>query len=321
MSNTAVTIRRNEQVSANLVRMAEHRELVLSNEVVQGGLNDVEFKVAHAAIMTGELSRRPIKAISDKELANEISDTLGFIIRDLGIKNWNGDDAAYDASRFKKLLRGYYGHLTYKEVELSFELLSVGKLDDYLPKDKSGKADKNHYQSFSVEFVTKVLNAFSTYKQKVWSKANSLLPERAESLSEEAIKEANDAFINSIYLEFDRYKNQVKEASKIKGGIVEPPKFPADFMVVEQLIKAGLLDGEPEITEADKRLAMVSFLSNSFKSTYEKKVVKTQWNEEKDSHYLKGYYPLHARKRSIRKVFDRLIKQKKDIRDFVKNTQ
>ena len=57
----------------------------------------------------------------------------------------------------------------------AFEMLSIGELDEFLPKNQ-GQPDKNHYQSFSVEFITRILKAFISLKSRTNIEVKKLLP-------------------------------------------------------------------------------------------------------------------------------------------------
>ena len=58
------------------------------------------------------------------------------------------------------MLVKYYSYLTLSDIMTAFELLAVGELNDYLPRNSSGNADNGHYQQFNANYFGKVLNAF-----------------------------------------------------------------------------------------------------------------------------------------------------------------
>ncbi len=268
MSN--IVLREKTEISENLIKNSERKFIVLSNEIVQKGLSEIECSVANASIIGDGLlnSRKPIKSLDDGELKEEIKQTLKFIVRDLGLKNWGGDDAVYDAMRFMELLKKYYSELSYKEVELAFELLNVGKLDEYLPKGSGNKVEKNHYQSFSVEYVCRVLNAFKEYRNKVWSKAYKLLPSETNQISEEEKQKTNDYFVNDLLDKFDEYK---------KDGV--KPMFSSVSIYYNKLLERGFLDEELEISKEDRSAYYVEIMANGFKNDFYKRSISKDHNK------------------------------------------
>lgn len=61
-------------------------------------------------------------------------------------------------------LNGHFSDLTPKEIAEAFILCSVGTLDAYLPLNKFGQPDREHYQCFSLMYVSKILNAYKAYR-------------------------------------------------------------------------------------------------------------------------------------------------------------
>ncbi len=299
-----------KRIAGNLMKSSEMKKGILEVTEVREGMTETEFRVADAAVLAYEgneviVSRKPIKAVTDRDLTKEIGETLKFIVRDLGIKNWSGQDAAYDAARVQKLLRDYYGYLTFKEFELSFEMLMAGELDAYLPRNGSGQPDRGHYQAFSVEFATKVLRAFNSYKNKVWVKANRLLPEPEIVISEEQRKKNSDFFLSDIVEKFDRYKNDSVF-----------PEFMAPFMVMDEFIKRGVISGYPEITDEDRKRGYYDLLKSSI-NPIEKSRAINEYQDGKDNERIESNSKRQSHRSAIKKVFDEIIKSGMDIRDVL----
>lgn len=146
------------------------KEILKSNEVVEN-LNKEDLRIATSGI------HDPISELQDQMLNANIVNATKFICRDVGIQSWNDAEVMrYDAIKFIEILKRHYSELTIDEVKLAFELSIVGDLDEWLPKDKNGLPDKNHYQAFSLIYITKILNAYKSKKNKVWVKARALMP-------------------------------------------------------------------------------------------------------------------------------------------------
>lgn len=287
------------QVAKNLEKLVEIRTEIIESPEVKDGLYDVEYRVAEAG------TRMSIAGMTDEELTREISETIEFIVRDLGIKNWGGDDAAYDSARFLKMLREYYQKMSFKQVELAFELLMVGKLDQYLPKNGKGEADRGHYQSFDFQFISKVLNAFLQYDRTIWGKARKLLPEVFEEATEDERKEYRDYFMNDIYQKFYDYRDH--DVS---------PKFLLPFLVIDEFIKQGVVSGKPKVQdstylETEKRLL------NGGKIGFSDKMSIMRGMEDGKSKVM-STAQVEENRMAIKSVFDHLIRNGMDIEDVIK---
>lgn len=114
-----------------------------------------------------------------------------FIAMDVGfiIPTENRDDWTYICTRLLDLLKRYYSQLTLSEVKLAFELLITGELDDYLPKDRDGNAERKHYQQFNADYFAKVLNAYRRKQNGVIHKAYKALPEPKKELTPQQIRQ------------------------------------------------------------------------------------------------------------------------------------
>jgi hypothetical protein len=300
MSELALTAYKKSgtQVVKNLEKVVDLRMEILDSDEVREGMYDLELRVAEAG------TRTPIRALSDEELTAEISETIEFIVRDLGIKKWKGDDAAYDSSRFFKMLKDYYFKMSYRQVELAFELLMVGKLDEWLPKNAGGGADRGHYQSFSFEFVSKVLNAFVQYDRKLWSKARALLPEKTEEISDTDKREHREFFINDIWKKFYLYRDEEV-----------PLNFLLPSLVIQEMQNQGVVSGRPQVlpdtyNDTKKRL------QNSSVGFSEKISILKETESGRD--HVMRVAQIEEDRKAIRAVFDQIIRQGLEIEDVIK---
>ncbi len=121
-------------------------------------------------------TKESISELDEKELCDKISNLAKFVAKDAGIRQVE----PYDVTRFLDVLRRYYNTLSISQIKIAFEMAMAGELNEYLPRDKDGNPDNNHYQSFSVEYVTKVLNAFRKKNHEVEIKAYDMIPKLQE---------------------------------------------------------------------------------------------------------------------------------------------
>jgi len=177
----------------------QQKKEILNNSAVMLRLSDLENQICTTWL------QKPIHSIPERELIKLIGSIAKHTARDAGIKS--GVDE-YEMTRFMDILRKYYREFTIEEIKLSFELCVVGELDEYLPKDREGNADKNHYQVFSVEYITKVLNAYRKRKTEIWNKVYKCLPEPQHVISEAEKKEIDLSVRKQIAEKYIKYRDE-----------------------------------------------------------------------------------------------------------------
>jgi hypothetical protein len=176
----------------------------------------------------------------DDELVGHVKKLATLIAKDAGIREVD----VYSVTRFLDILKKYYYSLSLREVKVAFELGMTGQLDEYLPKDKNGYPDCHHYQSFSVEYVTKILNAYKKKFNDVQAKAYTELPEPKREVSESE---------KEYYI--SRYNNMARNAFRMYKykGIIHPQMN--DMIVYNQLDRMGV--AEPiQVSELDIKKAI-----------------------------------------------------------------
>lgn len=173
-----------------------------------------------------------------------------FIAMDVGfiIPTENRDDWTYICTRLLDLLKRYYSQLTLSEVKLAFELLITGELDDYLPKDRDGNAERKHYQQFNADYFAKVLNAYCRKQNQVIGKAYTALPEPKKELSPEQIRYYRNQSVMTCLMCFMRYKY----TGRLVFGLTD------EMFVYNWLLGVGLAD-EVKETEDDRKEAYNRF--------------------------------------------------------------
>jgi len=229
----------------------EKKKGLLEIESVKNNLSRTESLIAKmgANKTIRDIPDRDIRVVNNEEKDYGLIFRAGIlakgIARDFSIRNV---DKA-EAFRFYDILKKYYSGFTLDEVRGAFELALVGELDAYLPKTKTGEPDKNHYQVFSVEFVTKILNAFKSYKGKVWGKVYSIADKEPILISEEEKSEAKNLFIEVVRDLFADY-------CKGEDVLILFPRTICDY-----LIERGFIE-DRELTQADYNKALISIRNN-----------------------------------------------------------
>lgn len=273
--------------------------IIETPEVLQK-LSDKELMIARAGLGT------PIVQIQDTELVNKVAVASKYICRDLGIKDWNNPEIMkYDATRFLSTLKNYYKELSMQEVKIAFELAAVGELDEWLPKDKNGNPDKNHYQSFSLIFYTKILNAYKAKKNKTWYKATKALPVAVNVISQKQRDLNRKELVNDIYKAFYNYRD--------KG--VHPNFILSIF--IKEFVSQGIFKDMPKPTKKTINKAYSLFIVSDIPRDKKKPVI-ADFHKNKISHTLMHDAERMQNNIAIAKYFDKLIKEQKDIKTIIK---
>lgn len=221
--NTAIAVRRNMP------------------ETALASLSPIERNVWEAR-MKRSISEYPVE-----ELTGHVGKLSTMIARDAGIREVD----AYNAARFLDILRKYYYSLSLSEVKVAFELGMTGQLDEYLPKDKHGNPDNHHYQSFSVEYVTKILNAYKKKFSDVQAKVYKALPEPKREVTD---------IEKEIYISY--YRNITRSAFLLYKyrGLINPSMN--DMLVYKELERIGV--AEPiQVTERDRKMAVSNLIKKN----------------------------------------------------------
>lgn len=266
--NTAVAVRRNMP------------ETALTNlSPVERGIWDASTKRA--------ISEYPLE-----ELSGHVGKLAKAIAMDAGIKTID----PYSVTRFMDILRKYYYTMSLSEVKIAFELGMTGQLDEYLPRDKYGMADCHHYQSFSVEYVTKILNAYKKRFADVQDKAYSSIPEKKKEWTEQE-KEFYSNYSNQLarnaYLLY-KYK-----------GIIRP--IINEMLVYAQLERMGF--AEPIIiTESDKKKGYAESINKHHNGLINDFLVSCVRAQGTNNGMVNDEAFRIAKLRAIRETFDYMLK-------------
>lgn len=284
--------------------LIRNRQLMLQVPEVKSKLSKIE------SLVTESSTKMMFREVPQAKRMDLVASIVENTCKDLGIVKWNTDKekTQYTLTRFMQVIDRYYSDLSFSSIKLAFELLATGNLDEYLPKDKNGNPDKNHYGEFSFEFYSRILNAFKKKNSDVWAKVRLSLPKVQVQISDEEKKHLSNEIINDIFISFDAYKT--------KQTI---PNFDLEVHI-NILIENKLVEKLPFQEENVKKAYNRLLISNHISKLDKKKLI-----DNYDKKVLTDGLKLEAQRiennLTIKKYFDSLIEQKKDIRDFLKQIQ
>lgn len=276
-----------------------NRELMQSNKIKQ--LSKVDQRIF------AESTR---KLISEEESEEKKIEYLGIIFigvcSDFGL---NAPERSAVKSVFSSIFDVvdlYFDDLSFSEVKLAWRLLAVGELDNYLPKDRYGNPDKNHYGSLNLDYVTKVLKAYRKRKADMMAKTTALLPDKPK-----ATPEQERAFLNVQANNFIFAIMKYKYSGRFK---MESDRLISEstFKYMERL--GYDMDTIP--TYEDKKLALAQFKGrpiNSSAQVFEKECLATVGIEH-EAVYFRAL--MIAKKRLLFRYWDEMLIEEDSIKDL-----
>lgn len=186
-------------------------------------------------------------------------------------------------------------------------MLITGKLDDYLPKDRDGNAERKHYQQFNADYFAKVLNAYCRKQNQVVGKAYTALPEPKKEFSPEQIRYYRNQSVMTCLMCFLRYKY----TGRLEFGLA------GEMFVYNWLLGVRLAD-EVKDTEDDRKEAYNRFLARAasgFVNEFTVHHVRKQGTRSPEIDFTAFEV---ARRKEIKRTFDQMIKDEIYIYHYLK---
>lgn len=206
-------------------------------------------------------------------------------------KDWN-----FICDRLINIFKRYYNDLTLWDIATAFELLSVGQLDEYLPKNLFSEPDRAHYQQFNVDYFAKILNAYKKKRDALVVKSRHLTELKQEPKMLNAVPDiqVKRAIANAC---FDTYVNERK--------MPQITSF-SEIAIIEILnIDNPIVSKEDLEASYNKLLADISAgLVNKYSASHLK-------SEGYKSRRVKSEAESISRRKVIKQAFDALIKEGK----------
>ncbi len=253
-------------------------------------------------------TKTQISEMDDGVLVSKTAQMFRFIAMDVGyIIPQNENDWAYIQTRLVDILKRYYSNLTLADIKLAFELATTGELDEYLPRDSQGNPDKKHYQQFNADYFAKVLNAYCRKQNQVIGKAYTALPEPKKELSPEQIRYYRNQSVMTCLMCFLRYKY----TGRLVFGLTD------EMFVYNWLLGVRLAD-EVKETEDDRKEAYNRFLARAARGLVNEFTVyhvRKQGTQSPEIDYTAFEV---ARRKEIKRTFDRMIKDEIYIYHYLK---
>lgn len=285
-----------------IVAQLEIRKNLAKNPEAMSGLVPVEKAVYLAA--TG----RPIDDYNAVELAKELRESLHWICKDVGFRSSNEADAQYLVVRTSEILKRYYADLSLRDFRMAFEMCLTGELDEYLPRNKDGQPERNHYQNFNAEYICRILNAYRARRRKIIGKVNKAVePETPSDFTQEQKKRLAEKARNMLLASYARFlETDILDASPIQ-----------EIIFYSVLSEAGL--AEPiDVTDEDRKAVFGRILMQmTMKGASAGEIHRFKERGIQSSDVEQGAFQ-SARRKALGKTFADLKKQEIKLEDYVR---
>lgn len=249
-----------------------------------------------------------IRDIEDGELLKRLGNLFRVVAMDTGYMIPAAGEWALIQTRLFEYIREYYGGYTIEDMSLAFELLVVGELDDYLPRDSQGNADRKHYQRFNADYFARVLNAYGKRMNTVIDKSyKSIEIDDAREPSKEEIEKSKHYLykvVNDIYLRY-------KYTGLLTFGIGD------EMLCYMFLSKVGLAD-DVEVSDRDRALALRRYMSRALSGLVNKYVAERVSKEGDNSSELDFTAYEIARGRAIEDAFKYMVDNEIQLTDYTR---
>ena len=277
------------------------RKMVQIPEVAKA-LNPVEKYIFAASTKT------QISEIDDETLVAKLANMIKYIAIDVGfIIPQITEDWQYIQARTLDILKRYYSNFTLSDIKLAFELATTGELDEFLPKDKQGNPDKNHYQQFNADYFAKILGAYRKKQNEVIGKAYKALPESKREMTPEQKRYYHNRREARNRLVFLQYKYTGKISFE----------FGDEMFLYDWLLKFGFAD-EVEATEDDRKQAFAKYMHRAEIGMVNQYTAFNVRRKGIDSPEIDFTAYEVARKKEIIRAFDRMIAEEMQVDNYMK---
>ena len=240
------------------------------------------------------------------ELAKELSKALKYIAKDVGYRMSDESELGYLVVRICEILKRYYFLLTLRDFRMAFEMSITGELDDYLPKNRDGQADRNHYQQFNAEYICKILNAYKLRRYEVLQQAQNAMPE-----SEPVVDQQQAAKWRNLT------KRELIEAYKYyKEKQTLPEITTISEMLFYNLLASVGLAQEIVVTKDEQKAAFEQIIKDldNLGKYWDVKRIKTDGLESPE---VSNNAYIIARRKALELAFEQMVENGIEITDYI----
>ena len=237
----------------------------------------------------------------DKTQVSDFFILISQINREIGIKVQLEQN---DLIRLWDITTKYFSDFSLSEIKLAFEFMVIGEIDAFLPKDREGNPDKNHYQYLSVEFYSRILRAYKRKKEKLITTIQTKHPTQILQLNDSEKRVNREQYVSIILDWLAEYQN---------GG---KPNIFLPSVTLKEFNLIGLTEETVEVNPTPEQINLALLEAIKSNSNNNKKMIESYKKGEIPKEIVWGLEEQELKKK-IYSVFDKIIEQKIDLKKLM----
>lgn len=216
---------------------------LLQIEDVEKALTREEKKILSA------LTKKPISQYREEDAVKIVAVLFKSVSMDIGYRFQNDPDWQYKQTRMFDFLLNNFADFSAESIRQAFDTMLSYGLDDYLPKNSKGEPNREHYQNFNTEYLSRILTAYRRKITDVHNKAVNAVPPPVKQVTAQENAKMHDNLLASCIVVYLRYK--------YTGKLVIPVWLRLVF-VADWLQGVGY-DVDATITEEDRQRSIEAY--------------------------------------------------------------
>lgn len=237
----------------------------------------------------------------DKTQVSDFFILISQINREIGIKVQLEQN---DLIRLWDITTKYFSDFSLSEIKLAFEFMVIGEIDAFLPKDREGNPDKNHYQYLSVEFYSRILRAYKRKKEKLITTIQTKHPTQILQLNDSEKRVNREQYVSIILDWLAEYQN---------GG---KPNIFLPSVTLKEFNLIGLTEESVEVNPTPEQINLALLEAIKSNSNNNQKMIESYKKGEIPKEIVWGLEEQELKKK-IYSVFDKIIEQKIDLKKLM----
>lgn len=237
----------------------------------------------------------------DKTQVSDFFILISQINREIGIKVQLEQN---DLIRLWDITTKYFSDFSLSEIKLAFEFMVIGEIDAFLPKDREGNPDKNHYQYLSVEFYSRILRAYKRKKEKLITTIQNKYPTQILQLNDSEKRINREQYVSIILDWLAEYQN---------GG---KPNIFLPSVTLKEFNLIGLTEESVEVNPTPEQINLALLEAIKSNSNNNQKMIESYKKGEIPKEIVWGLEEQELKKK-IYSVFDKIIEQKIDLKKLM----
>lgn len=283
-----------ESISSNEIQLRSSNSIELRRNLEMNRKYFNSLSMPDKNILRAKMETK-IDSIPEESRKQMFAVLINSIAKDVGIKQIE----QYDIAALYRFVINYYATMALSEIKLAFDLLLIGELDKFLPES----ADRKHFGTFSIDYISRILNAYKRRSNDVVYYAITV----GKSDYRINKKHLRRLFLVNLHRRFMLYKYHGR------FEIMEANIIP----YIEELDKYGLVN-DVIITDDDRKTAANHLLHKAARGAFTPFVAETIRLKGVKHDFVEEEARLIAHNKILKDAFDYIIVNELQIKNYLK---